>query len=52
MRSGEIDDYIDLAELFRGEGCAVGVLSGSSDLDLMAALAGDFRHQRSGLSTA
>jgi len=49
---GEIDNYINLAKLFRGEGSALFVFCGSGGMDVVAALAGGFRHQRSCLSTA
>ena len=52
LRGGEIDYYIDLTKLFCGEGRALFVFGGSGDMDMVAALAGDFRHQRSCFSTA
>ena len=52
VRGGEIDDGVDVAEPFQGEGGARGVFFCAGNDETMLALGGYFRHQRSGLAAA
>jgi hypothetical protein len=44
MRRGEINHYINIAQLLRRERPTVGIFGGPSYLHLMSALARHFRH--------
>src|SRR5579864_4932184 len=48
---GEVDDYVDVAQLFGGERGAFGVLSGTGNSEVVFAFAGYFGDQRAGFST-
>lgn len=52
VRRGEVDDGIDVVELFFCERGAGEILFGAGDLDSMLALGGDFRDERSGFASA
>jgi hypothetical protein len=50
VRSGEVDDDVDLAELPDGKGGAAGVLCGSRDSDRVLPFASHLGNQRSSLA--
>ena len=50
---GEVDDGVDGFEGFSGVSAAqAGIFFRADDTDVMLALGGDFRHQRSGFAAA
>src|SRR5580658_1208533 len=52
VRSGEVDNGVDVAEVFRRECSAGDVLFGAGDADVMLAFGGNFRCERSRFSAA
>src|SRR5450631_263680 len=50
--SGEVDDGVDVAEVFWSERGAGSVFFRAGDADVMFALGGDFRYQRTGFAAA
>jgi len=48
---GEIDDGGDVRQAFRGQRGTIRIFLRSDDVDVMSALGGDFRHQRSGFAS-
>jgi hypothetical protein len=52
MGRREVDDHIHRVQFLRSKRRAVGVVGGAKDADVVLALAGHLRHQRSRLAAA